>query len=93
MFGFQAGEATIKGAVGVFVFIPRGIKHTFWNQGPLPDRMLCVVSPAGLEYYLEALAEGLAIVGEAPEAAMSLRKALSEQYNVEVVGPPRQAMS
>jgi hypothetical protein len=41
--------------------------------------------------YFEELAEGLAVVGDVPEAAMSLRKALSERYDIEVVGPPRQA--
>ena len=90
-FGFQAGEDTIEGSAGAFVFIPRGLKHTFWNPGSLPARVLIVVSPSGFERYFEELADGLASVGDVPEAAMSLRKALSERYDIEVVGPPSQA--
>jgi mannose-6-phosphate isomerase-like protein (cupin superfamily) len=90
-FGFQADEETIEGSAGAFVFIARGRKHTFWNQGSVPARVLIVLSPSGFERYFEALAEGLAVVGERPEEAMSLRKALSQRYDIEVVGPPRQA--
>jgi quercetin dioxygenase-like cupin family protein len=89
-FGFQAGEDTIEGSAGAFVLIPRGLKHTFWNQGSLPARVLIVVSPSGFERYFEELADGLASAGDVPESAMSLRKALSERYDIEVVGPPRQ---
>ena len=90
-FGFQADEETIEGSAGAFVFIARGRKHTFWNQGSVPARVLIVLSPSGFERYFEELAEGLAVVGERPEEAMSLRKALSQRYDIEVVGSPRQA--
>jgi quercetin dioxygenase-like cupin family protein len=90
-FGFQAGEETIEGSAGAFVLIPRGRKHTFWNQGSVPARVLIVLSPSGFERYFEELAEGLAVVGDMPEKAMSLRKALSQRYDIEVVGPPIQA--
>ncbi len=89
-FGFQADEETLEGSAGAFIFIARGRKHTFWNQGPVPARVLIVLSPAGFERYFEELAEGLAVVGDMPEQAMSLRKALSQRYDIEVVGPPIQ---
>ncbi len=63
----------------------------FWNQGSVPARVLIVLSPSGFERYFEELAEGLAVVGDMPEKAMSLRKALSQRYDIEVVGPPIQA--
>ena len=53
--------------------------------------MLITISPPGFERYFEELAEGLASAGEDEQAAMSLRRALSEKYDIEVVGPPRQA--
>lgn len=52
--------------------------------------MLLMVSPPEFVRYLEELADGLAAAGDEEEAAMSLRKELSEKYDVEVVGPPRQ---
>ncbi len=89
-FGFQLGEETVEGSAGAFVFVPKGTKHAFWNQGPSPARMLVAMSPPDFWRYLKELAEGLAAVGDDAEAAMSLRKELSEKYDVEVVGPPQQ---
>jgi quercetin dioxygenase-like cupin family protein len=90
-FGFQLGEETVEGSAGAFVFAPKGIEHAFWNQGPSLARMLLMISPPCFERYLEELANGLTAVGDDVEAAMSLRKELSEKYDIEVVGPPRRA--
>jgi quercetin dioxygenase-like cupin family protein len=89
-FGFQAGEQTWPGATGAYVFVARGQAHTFWNAGPTPAKLLIVISPAGFEAYFEALAEGLAAAGDDPSAGMTVRRALSGQYDIEVIGPPRQ---
>jgi hypothetical protein len=53
--------------------------------------LLSTLSPAGFESYFEELAEGLAAAGDDAQAATKLRKRLSEKYDIEVVGPPRQA--
>ncbi len=90
-FGFQVGDETVEAAAGAFVFAPKGIVHAFWNQGPSPAKMLIMMSPPGFERYFEELADGLATVGDSEGAAMELRRTLSEKYDVEVVGPPRQA--
>ncbi len=76
---------------GTFVFAPKGLAHTFWNQGPTQARMIVTLSPPGFERYFEELAARLADVGDDAEAAMSVRKALSEKHAIEVVGSPRQA--
>ncbi len=90
-FGFQVGEETVGASAGAFVFVPKGIVHAFWNQGPSPARMLITMSPLDFWRCLKELAEGLAAAGDDAEAAMSLRKELSEKYDIEVVGSPRQA--
>ncbi len=54
--------------------------------------MLITMSRPRFERYSEDLAEGLAAVGEDAKAAMSVRKALSEKHDLEVVGPPREAV-
>lgn len=92
-FGFQVGEETVKGSAGTFVFVPKGTVHAFWNQGPSPARMLLTISPPDFWRYLKELAEGLAAAGDDAEAAMELRKELSEKYDVEILGPPRRATS
>jgi quercetin dioxygenase-like cupin family protein len=91
-FGFRAGERTFEGAAGTFVFVPRGVPHAYWNHGTTPAKMLITISPPGFERYFGELAEGLAAAGDDAEAATSVREALSEKYDIEVLGPPpRQA--
>ena len=90
-FGFQVGERTVDGVAGAFLVVPKGLEHAYWNQGTSPASMLITMSPPGFERYFEELAEGLEAVGDDEEGAMSLRKALSEKHDIEVVGPPRQA--
>jgi len=92
-FAFQVGKQTVEGSAGAFVFAPKGTAHAFWNQGPTPARMLVTMSPPDFWRYLKELAEGLAAAGDDAEAAMSLRERLSEEYDIEVVGPPRRATS
>jgi hypothetical protein len=55
--------------------------------------MLLMISPPHFWRCLKELAEGLAAAREDAEAAMELRRMLSEKYDIEVVGPPRQATS
>ena len=82
-FGFQVGQRTVDGATGAFLRVPKGLEHAYWNQGSTPARMLITMSPPGFERYFEELAEGLAAVGDDAEAAMSVRKALSEKHDIE----------
>ena len=90
-FGFLAGGRAFEGGAGAFVFAPRGLEHAYWNAGKTPAKMLITISPPGFERYFEELAEGLEAAGGDEQAAMSVRKALSEKYDIDVVGPPRQA--
>jgi mannose-6-phosphate isomerase-like protein (cupin superfamily) len=90
-FGFLAGEETLRRSGGTYVFVPRGQAHTFWNDGPNPARLLIVISPAGFEPYFAELSAGLAAAGDSPDAALRVRQALSAKYDIEVIGPPRQA--
>jgi quercetin dioxygenase-like cupin family protein len=90
MFGFQVGYQTFEATAGTFVFVPKGVEHAFWNGGTMSSRLLSTVSPPGFERYFAELGEGLAAVGDDAEAAASLRKALSEKHDIEVMGPPQQ---
>jgi quercetin dioxygenase-like cupin family protein len=90
-FGFLAGERTFEGGAGAFVFVPKGLEHTYWNEAQTSSKMLITISPSGFERYFEELVEGLEAAGDDEQATMSVRKALSEKYDIEVVGPPRQA--
>ena len=96
----QVGDQLIRAPVGTLVFKPRGIPHTFWNQGSAPARILEIISPAGFEKYFEELAELLAPGGppDIPrlmilskkydlELDMSRVMELSQKYHVSLGGP------
>jgi mannose-6-phosphate isomerase-like protein (cupin superfamily) len=89
-FGFQVGDQTFVSRTGAFVFVARGLEHSFWNEGTTEARLLSTRSPAGFESYFEELAEGLAAAGDDAQAATKVRKWLSEKHDIEVVDPPRQ---
>ena len=89
-FGFLAGERAFEGGAGAFVFAPKGLEHAYWNAGKTSAKMLITISPPGFERYFGELAEGLEAAGDDEQAAMGVRKALSEKHDIEVVGPPRQ---
>ena len=46
---FTAGADTRLISAGESVFIPRGTRHCYSNEGPTPARMLAVYTPAGME--------------------------------------------
>ena len=75
-----AGQTHVVGA-GAFVFIPRGVAHTFWNASTAPARQLTVFTPAGIEDYFDAVSQVLDAEGaDGLEAAI----ALMEQHDMVV---------
>jgi quercetin dioxygenase-like cupin family protein len=77
---FNVGPDTYRGQPGSFVFLPRGIPHTFTIDSPTA-RMLLLNTPGGFERIFE-------LAPSTPEQAIS---ALA-RYDVEVAGPhPRDA--
>lgn len=60
---FQVGDDISTASAGGVVPLPRGVRHTFWNEGHTPARALDVVIPGGLENYYEELAS----IAQAPD--------------------------
>jgi hypothetical protein len=85
------GSPDFGGKRGGVRLCAEGLEHAFWNGGTTSARSLSTVSLPGFERYFEELGEGLAAAGDDAEADTSLRKALSEEHDIEVLGPPRQA--
>ena len=46
---FTAGEEPRSVSVGDSVFVPRGTRHFYRNEGTTPARMIAVYAPAGME--------------------------------------------
>ena len=79
-------EETIHEApAGSFVFIPRGIPHTWQNAGDDPARFLVLFAPAaaGMEQFFERSAE----LADDTRAADAFKKFASDA-GMEVLGPP-----
>ena len=85
-YGFVMDNERIEAAAGSHVPVPRGHPHTFWNVGRDRATCLIVLSPPGFENYFRELATGLARA-DSDEAAMAVRRRLSDIYDIEVVGP------
>jgi quercetin dioxygenase-like cupin family protein len=68
---------------GSFVFIPRGVLHTFWNESASPARQLTVFTPGGIEDYFDAVTQ---VMERGGEDARDAAAALTEQHDMFV--PP-----
>jgi quercetin dioxygenase-like cupin family protein len=81
---FWVGEQTFRAAPGTIVFGPRGIPHGFKCLGPSPGRIQAIISPPGLEAFLEEIDE------QAKQGPPDMGQAvvLAAKYGVEILGPP-----
>jgi quercetin dioxygenase-like cupin family protein len=88
---FWRADERLEASAGDFVFLPRGVPHTFRVESDVAH-MLNIVSPAGLETFFSELG----MPAERPEmppgpvAAPDIAHivAVSERYGATVVGPP-----
>jgi quercetin dioxygenase-like cupin family protein len=53
--GARVGDRVVEAAAGASMVKPRGTPHAMWNVGPGPARVLEVLSPGGLEDWIEEL--------------------------------------
>jgi mannose-6-phosphate isomerase-like protein (cupin superfamily) len=68
---------------GAFVYVPKGMAHTFRVVSPEPGRKLNIFAPAAMVGFFEELAEAEAAGGATPE----LVDAIAARHQMEVVGP------
>jgi quercetin dioxygenase-like cupin family protein len=82
----QAGEETLKATIGSFVQFPRGMVHTYKNNGTRPAKLLVIVSPGGYEKFFEAVPQVPVPTDGPPDMAQVME--VARRFNLEVVGPP-----
>ena len=82
-FRFSLGGYMSAAQPGSFVYIPRGIVHTWQNIGHTPGRFLVMVAPAGFETFFDQFA---ALQSDAPASEAFSR--LGPGLGLTVVGPP-----
>ena len=80
---FRVGDELYHNRAGSFVFIPRGVPHTFQNVGTDDARMLLMFAPSGIERLFE-----LAAASGAKSADDEAWSAAAREAETEMVGPP-----
>lgn len=75
-----ADELSVTGP-GSFVFIPRGVSHTWQVIGEGDGRMLVTFFPAGMEGFFDRLSS-------MTEFDLDTSSAAAAEHGMEVVGPP-----
>jgi mannose-6-phosphate isomerase-like protein (cupin superfamily) len=88
---FWCGEAAFEAAAGSFVYLPRGLAHTFL-VGDAGARLLTFTLPSGFASFIEEMGEpahGQAIPAPAPLDPARLGD-VAARFGIEVTGPPPQ---
>lgn len=67
---------------GSTIFIPRGVVHTFSNQGDTPAHFLFLMSPGGFERCFDELAAATVKDGEVTPTAFA---EITSRYDVRIV--------
>lgn len=85
--GVLLGDETGRAGPGSYIFKPRGIPHTFWNDSQTQARVAEIIIPGGFEKYFGELTRLLAKQGAGGEpdiaALMSLGAKYSLRYDME----------
>jgi oxalate decarboxylase/phosphoglucose isomerase-like protein (cupin superfamily) len=78
------GATVLRGGPGSVMFVPAGCPHAFANPGPVPARMVFLVSPPGHERYLTELAALIARPGPPDQAEIT---ALRARHDIQQLTP------
>jgi len=90
----RCGDETRSVTAGSFIFLPRGVPHSFVVEGDTAARMLTLITPGGGEGFFVDVsrpAEGEGLPPAAPVDVEQLRR-VGADYGDEVVGPPLSAL-
>ena len=86
----RCGTHTYEAGPGAFVFLPRGVPHTFRIDGTSPARFLGWLTPGGGEQFFADAgrpAAGPGLPPETPPDIESLKRA-GARHGLEIIGPP-----
>ena len=81
--GFRSGDREVVLGAGGYITKPRGEMHAMWNAGPVPARMIEIISPSGFENFFRELSEMLA---DGPPDQQALG-ALAARYGIQFGQP------
>jgi quercetin dioxygenase-like cupin family protein len=92
---FFLDEQTLQAPTGTYVYLPRGVPHSFRVGGTAPARLLQWTYPAGLEqFFVESGVPTNDLIVPPPAPAEVVQEAirqllaLAPNYKLEILGPP-----
>jgi quercetin dioxygenase-like cupin family protein len=77
--GVMIGDREFIAPKGSYVLKPRGVVHSFWNNGTAPARLIELIFPSGLEDAFREMGT-LSIDGAMNGMDAERRRAISERY-------------
>ena len=87
----QVGGHTMSASPGDFVYLPRGIAHSFKNTGDVTAKALVLVAPAGLEGFFAEVFDPAVDRSAAPPAVgqelIARALAAAPRYGLELLPP------
>jgi mannose-6-phosphate isomerase-like protein (cupin superfamily) len=83
--GFRSGDREAELAASGYITKPRGERHTIWNAGDVPARMIEIISPAEFETSPNELSE---LVAVRPPPAGPKLGLCAQNYGLEFGEPP-----
>jgi len=77
----HVGDERRTVSAGASAVLPRGIPHGFRNMASVPSRLICVITPGGLEEYF------LAVAGSSPPPAPQQLGELARPFGLTLLPP------
>lgn len=86
---FTCGDQTFDGAPGAFVFLPRGVEHTF-KVGHSTARMLTIAAPASFGEFVAAAGEPAPVLALPPPDSTDQERLaqMAVRHGIDITGPP-----
>jgi mannose-6-phosphate isomerase-like protein (cupin superfamily) len=79
---FEYGEKLVEAGAGSYLFLPRGVGHTYQNIGETAGKNMVVAAPSGVEFFFEELSK---ITGPPDMAKIG---PVFNHWGMELLGPP-----
>ena len=86
---YYIGDQIVRAEPGAFVFLPRGIPHTFRIEGPDPARTLEVTAPSGLWSFFTEMGEPARerTLPPAQRPDIAKLRGVAAHYGIDILGP------
>ncbi len=82
---WTVGAKTFVAKKGATIFAPRGVPHTYRYLGQTSGRLMCIITPAGFEGFVEEIG------ALSPQRQQDIPRVLdiAKKYGLEILPPPK----